>query len=648
MENIFSPLINLIRSEKVTLFLGAGFSLKAGAPSCQNICNSIIAHSPNEYQDSLKNMSLDILCDEFIQLCNGDRSKLISILKELFRFEKTDLSDHNSLKNIPHFHRLFTTNYDDLLETTYGAEATIIRTNEEAIVSDFNKVLIYKIHGDFENPNDLLISKQDYVDFYRNQHNPLLWDIVKSEFISRPILFIGYSLEDDNIAFLLERIQQESQGKHQPIFLIAPNLKQYKVQRLQNLGVTYFNAYADEFFDILNSELKENIVSDLRSKIVSINTFIKFCKIHNIEASVCSKENETFLTSATSTNFGKHNISFTSRNDVRKQLEDIEGNANYSFPIYPSLAIPCIKLSGDNLINFRHTLNDVTINTDSDRISLLIAPQHKLGKGKLIVPSERLIEEINFVKYYIGTNSIKYRIELPIGMLEVVSSWDAETKQTTSTFTYIPADKLTSLYETMHWVSGLRDIWECKIFKLEGIINHKGFLNFPKNVNNDVEPFNSFLEYCDNIQDIEFSEELAFNVYDGYSDENLEKSRTIYAFLNEKAIKHECHPKTQIIITLNNLTELDIKRLQVGCIVTKLSIFERVDKNISFCGKNFLLPFKYSIFKKCKVISFVQEDGAWDIKLNSLEPIYYEYFTVTVDANYTPGLNTIKLDFPDN
>lgn len=648
MKNDFSPLIKLVRAEKVTLFLGAGFSLKAGAPSCQSICNAIITHCPKEYQDSLRNLSLDTLCDEYIQLCNGNRTELICILRELFNFEKTDLSDHNSLKNIPHFHRIFTTNYDDLLESTYGSDATVIRTNGDAIISESNNVHIYKIHGDFINTDDLLIGKQDYFDFYRNQHNPLLWDIVKGEFISHAVLFIGYSLEDDNIAYLLDYIQKESQGKHQPIYLIAPNLKPYKVQRLERLGVTYYNAYASEFLEILERELRDNIVSDLRAKIVSTDTFIKFCKVHNIEASVCSKEKENYIDSATSTNQGKHNITFTCSTDVRKQLTDIESNANSTFPISPRLAIPCIKLSGPTLSNFRHTLNDVTLSKGSDAVSLLIAPQHTLGKGKLIVPSESLVENVNFVKYQSGPYTIKYKIELPIGILEVVSSWDENTKQTTSTFTYLPSDKLTSLHDAKHWVRGLKDIWDSKIFKIEGVIKHKKFLNIPKDDSNDLDPFDSFLEYCDNIQDIELSEENCFSYYDGYSDENLEKSRLIFAFLKRNAIKHECHPKTQIVITLNNLTELDIQRLQVGCIVKKLSIFERVDRNVSLCGRNYLLPFKYSVFKECKVISFSQEDGCWNISFNSLEPIYYEYYTETEDSNYTPGLNTIRLDYPEN
>lgn len=49
---MFERVIKLVREEKVFLFIGAGFSLKAGAPSAQALCNAILSEYNNEQQRS--------------------------------------------------------------------------------------------------------------------------------------------------------------------------------------------------------------------------------------------------------------------------------------------------------------------------------------------------------------------------------------------------------------------------------------------------------------------------------------------------------------------------------------------------------------------------------------------------------------------
>ena len=112
----FKEINEWVRKEKVSLFLGAGFSLKAGAPSCRDLINTIINGIPSEDRDEIDKTYLDKASQQFVDYY--DREKLIHLIKPLFNFERKDLNDHIALSRIPHFKRIFTTNYDTLLEET--------------------------------------------------------------------------------------------------------------------------------------------------------------------------------------------------------------------------------------------------------------------------------------------------------------------------------------------------------------------------------------------------------------------------------------------------------------------------------------------------------------------------------------------------
>ena len=208
----YKAVIDLIRKEKVSLFLGAGFSLKAGAPSCKLLTEHILNDFEEDERQWYANHPLDVLAKEYIDYNDGNRRKLIELLRPLFDFSIVDFSDHQSLAAIPHFRRIFTTNYDCLLEKAYGDSCVVVKRNEDVHNVNAARVTVFKIHGDFDYPDDLLITKDDYFDFYRSQRNELIWDVVKAEFATHPILFIGYSLEDDNIYTLIKRVKEQSNG----------------------------------------------------------------------------------------------------------------------------------------------------------------------------------------------------------------------------------------------------------------------------------------------------------------------------------------------------------------------------------------------------------------------------------------------------
>ena len=641
----FSPLFNQIRACRVTLFIGSGFSLKAGAPSCSDICTAICEQSPQEYREDFVKKGLANLADEFVQIHSDNRAPLINLLNELFKFEYKDLSDHIALTQIPHFKTIFTTNYDSLLEDTYADRAYVVRCNEDAVKNSHSNIDIYKLHGDFVKPEDILITQQDYYGFYRDQRNPLMWDIVKSEFVNHPILFIGYSLEDDNIYYLLQKIQQVSGGNHQPIYLIAPNLREYKIQRLNKLGVVYFNAYASEFLAQLTENIKENIVEDLRNETVPIDVFRNFCKIHHVETSVITNDFGCTLASANPTNDGKHQLNFSVKISSPETLSDFDANSNAVWRVTPTLSIPCIEFTLPQLCAYSHTLNGITLHTLSDINRIRLAPKHEKGKGKIIVPNSRFFESVCFVKFFPRDNCQTIKIDTPIGILIAETSYNNSNRKFSTTLKFNQADTFESISSALLWFQALGDIWRGELFKFDGIIKSRDFFKFPVDSTYDSALFSEACVFCYNLQDIECLTGDAFNFYDGFCEQTYDFSSIVLAFLNRKAIKRSFETKAQISLTLNNLTLLDKQRLEIGDTIKGISVFEKIDKKIVLCGREFIIPFKYTVFKKCKVVAKNLTGTGNDLELSVIDKDYFELYTDICDADYTQGYNTIRIDF---
>ena len=123
----FKNLIDNIRKERVTLFLGSGFSLKAGGPKSSTLVDSLLSKMSNEERDSLIGKQLDYVAEEYEQVYGRD--SLLENIKAQMKFERKDLSDHVFLTQIPHFHRIITTNYDTLIEDVYGKEKCYVVRN---------------------------------------------------------------------------------------------------------------------------------------------------------------------------------------------------------------------------------------------------------------------------------------------------------------------------------------------------------------------------------------------------------------------------------------------------------------------------------------------------------------------------------------
>ncbi|MEI2437862.1 SIR2 family protein [Priestia megaterium] len=117
------------------------------------------------------------------------------VAKEIIALKK--INEKNSIDGI------ITTNWDNLAEDIFDFTSFI---GQEKLL--FSNVLnvgeIFKIHGCISDPNSMIFDENDYVSF--NKRNHYLASKLTTIFIEHPIIFIGYSLRDDNIREILSAI----------------------------------------------------------------------------------------------------------------------------------------------------------------------------------------------------------------------------------------------------------------------------------------------------------------------------------------------------------------------------------------------------------------------------------------------------------
>ncbi len=115
-----------------------------------------------------------------------------------------------------------TTNYDQLLEKAFYAAdkdpVVSVYSKERKPATDYPQAdvnpqqpFLFKIHGDIAQPESIVITDEDYIDFIMRMNDVSLWNPVPStiqyHFRKFPTLFIGYSLIDYNLRLLFKTLR---------------------------------------------------------------------------------------------------------------------------------------------------------------------------------------------------------------------------------------------------------------------------------------------------------------------------------------------------------------------------------------------------------------------------------------------------------
>lgn len=605
---MFERVIKLVREEKVSLFIGAGFSIEAHAPAVAMLREAILTQFDNDQQRSEhENDSLAEISDFFVEeVCCGSRNSLIELLQKQFQFTPAKMDDHQALAKIPHFHNIFTTNYDTLLEDSYtGDICQVIRKDADcAYLDDKKPVKVFKIHGDFTNQDFVVITSSDYDNYFKERPNPQMWDIVKNDFLTKHILFIGYSLADDNILDIIKNISETVNKNQKDMFLIAPKISPINQGKLKKMKVHYYDAFASDFFAELKKELDDNIGMDFRHHKVSAETFARYCQLHGFNPDIVinqKKENDITHIKALPGQSLKHTIQMTVKSELKDLMEELDfekyGELVENSP-FPKL--PLIKIEEKDLLKCSYSVNGVVVQNEIE--SVLVGPVVNDTVLNIRIPSRDFMEKVNAKTYRIKRGKNVYDFDCNIYTAELTAELSDVTDEgllITYNLTFSFKETYTDNSEALKWIEFIDAFMNDEGISISGDL-------FPSFNTNDVHfpsekhNYDNFRKYYQNIKQIELLTGNSFTEYNCYNAERYKLSKWIVAYLTHQTVTVNNTNSSQFSVEVKEGSFL-AEQAKEGNVISVVTT-EPSGKSLTLNGRAFEIHFIHTILNECRIV----------------------------------------------
>lgn len=213
------------------LFIGSGFTRHyLDSPDWKGLLERFSPCHINKYYSQLGTSSLPMIAsaiaedvnNEFWSLPDDNSFKLehqdkavnkssvlkIKMAKYFWDLSKKDFPekyrDEISLLSNLNIDGIITTNWDDTAERIFPNFTPYIGQKELIFSPTYDMAEIYKIHGCMTKPESMVLTAEDYEDFVAK--NSYLAAKLIILFIEHPVIFIGYSIADNNIQDILKSI----------------------------------------------------------------------------------------------------------------------------------------------------------------------------------------------------------------------------------------------------------------------------------------------------------------------------------------------------------------------------------------------------------------------------------------------------------
>ena len=195
-EDVIHELADFARRDRLVLFFGAGASMGAGLPSWRRLLKELAdAAGLADRLDELEHLDARDAAT-IIESRLTDRGVSLGVaMSKAIEGTQSSLV-HALLASLP-VTEAVTTNYDGLFEQAWsdvvGAEGFRLLPRDNA--QDAKRWLL-KLHGGPYDREHLVLSRNDYLRF--EGEGAALAGVVQAMLLTRHMLFVGYSLSDDN------------------------------------------------------------------------------------------------------------------------------------------------------------------------------------------------------------------------------------------------------------------------------------------------------------------------------------------------------------------------------------------------------------------------------------------------------------------
>ncbi len=253
---------------RVIPFIGAGFSKNGivpdgtSIPEWDELGKRIATYIPN-YSFTNAIDALSLFESEY------SRTKLIEILAKELKINQIKAGKtHRAFCDL-YFDTICTTNFDFLIEQTLNEKSipfSTIVSEDRLPISTHEKTKLVKLHGDFNHPERMVITENDYDNFI--DKNKVFSTYISNLFITKTLLLIGYSFEDNDIRTLWQIIGSRLGKLRTPAYVVLVDANPIEISRFERRNIKVINIQGNkkdypeiltEFFAEIKALIDEKI-----------------------------------------------------------------------------------------------------------------------------------------------------------------------------------------------------------------------------------------------------------------------------------------------------------------------------------------------------------------------------------------------------
>lgn len=251
-----------IEEGRAAIFAGAGLSVGAGFVNWSGLLNDVAS----ELGVSITNTTNFVDLAQYYVNENRNTSELSRTIINSFPTSTSSTENHRILSSLP-IDTYWTTNFDKLIENSLenaGKVCDVKSLPERLAISKSNcNVCVYKMHGDVDNPDKTILTRDQFENYPRTHKaflNNFGYDLANKTF-----LFLGLSFDDPNVRYVLKyarMLYQQNQRVHYYIlkrvvqnkneddkeFKNRDRIQQLFVEDLKNYGIK--TVFIDDYKEI--------------------------------------------------------------------------------------------------------------------------------------------------------------------------------------------------------------------------------------------------------------------------------------------------------------------------------------------------------------------------------------------------------------
>jgi hypothetical protein len=209
--NVSTILKGLRQDGRLIPFVGSGLSKPLGLPDWSTLID-FIAEQLDYDPEVFKLNGNELQLAEYFVAVKGSIGSLRSEMDRRFNPSDDQIRNsraHSALVEMK-LPLIYTTNYDNIIERAFGLKGaacyTIANLDDIAAAPADASTQIVRLHGSFDDDNSLVLTETSYFDRLEFE-SPV--DIkMRADILGKTLLFIGYSLTDINIRYMLYKLHK--------------------------------------------------------------------------------------------------------------------------------------------------------------------------------------------------------------------------------------------------------------------------------------------------------------------------------------------------------------------------------------------------------------------------------------------------------